>query len=238
MRGRADAERQRQALLVQARVQRRHPLAHLAGAAAGRERGDGGDLPLALDDQRPRGAERRAGERGAGRGGVGPRAGRHRDDREQARVLRDAVAVRERAQRPVPGQLARQQLLEQLAALAVGIRDRPLQVLAEDVAGVGAGDLAVAHQRRGQRERGLAPAGGAAGAVEQRVPEHPVRHAVGVDVVVEVDAGAGAPGRGAAGEPQLRDRDGVLGAQAGELRAVVRPDVARTSAVSAAGASP
>ena len=93
------------------------------------------------------------------------------------------------------------------------------------MAGVRAGDLAVAHQRRRQRERRLAPAGAAAGAVQQRVPEHAVRDAVGVDVVLEADARRGRAARRGAREPELLDRDGLLGAQAGDLRAVVRRDV-------------
>ena len=112
-------------------------------------------------------------------------------------------------------------MLEQVAPLAVGVGDRVLLELGVGVAGVRAGEVDVAHQRRGERERRRAALRRLAGQRDDRVPQVLLADAVGVDVVLERQPRAGAPHRGAAHEGDLLERDRAVLEQRDHVHAVV-----------------
>jgi hypothetical protein len=117
--------------------------------------------------------------------GDGDRGGDH-----HPRVEGEAVALRHGEQRPAGREPAGEQALEQVAPLAVGVGDEVLLVLDVGTRGVGAGEVAVAHQRSRQRERGLVAGATVARDLDHRLPEHLLADAEGVDVVLQREARA------------------------------------------------
>ena len=169
---RADADRQRHALVGEVGVGAGQRLDDPVDRVA-RDRRDDHDLVLAHDRQRLPGAGERPRERR--RAGaqvvlvVERRGGRRHDDDTRARRRQAGLArggqLRSRARR-----MAREQVLEQVAAHALALCEQQPLSLDVHLGRLARGDVHVPHDDRGQRER-LAASGVVRGGGQHRVPE-------------------------------------------------------------------
>ena len=128
-------------------------------------------------------------------------------------------------QRATRRHLAGQQVLEQVALLAVVVDERVLLKLRVDVGGVRAGEVDVAHHRTDERQRRLVAYRRGAGALEQRIPEDLLADAESVDVILERKSGAGATHGRLADEGEILQLGATVLEQEPQLGAVVEQDL-------------
>ena len=172
---------------------------------------------------RPHGPSSRDSASAAARRQVGVRGGRgHRGD-QQRPVRGQPVRLRGGQQRPPGGQLAGQQVLQQVAADPVRVRDLVLLELDVHPGGVGGGVVRVPHHRGGQRQRGLVPERRVAGPLQQRLPEDLLADPERAQVVLQGQPGPGPAHRRRPDERHAARADRPLGEQRVELHPVV-PD--------------
>ena len=153
---RAHAHREGDALGVQAALQGIDAIAQPARIGVRAEHEDRDDLRLAHDDERLGVMQAGARDRRAAhvRGVVvGAGVHGHRGGHQHPRVGGDAMGLAGGEQRSARRHLAGEQVLEQVAALAVGVGHHVLLVLDVGMRGVRAGEVAVAHQGPGERQR-------------------------------------------------------------------------------------
>jgi hypothetical protein len=210
-RERADADGECRAVAAQALLFGFEAGAKLFWIGARANRRYGEDLALPDDDERGRVALVGSYDRSARRTDrIGVLAfvrcerGHHH---EHASVRADSVALPGRSQRPAGRQLTREQDLEEIASLAVGLGQYRLLELDVRISRLGAEEVDVAHQRRGQRQSCLPRRGALARGLDDRLPQHLQADAKSVDVVLQGKAAAGAPHRGRTHEHDVVHRD-------------------------------